>query len=323
MHLASKLDQLEKRFDELTQQMADPAIISDADQYRKITKAQSEISDIVAKYREWKKVEDRLSQARPMLHDPDPDLKSMAEMEIMELEPKKAQVEEELKVLLLPKDPNDDKNVVLEIRAGTGGDEAIHQVSHINMAEAALRRADLRHPSASHRADRLVDVSIARPIDHGRAHDDGSVAERRVAHGFLGRQLRPAVMRDGARFVRLGERPIGGAGTGGRQATHVDQPANISKMAGGAQQGGGGEGIAAMVVGRGAGLGYAGQVDDGVHTAQRFRESGAAFEVAMRQFDGGGQVRGRTSHQASQGTALRHKTFDQMATDEKNGRAHV
>src|ERR1017187_9083433 len=124
MHLASKLDQLEKRFDELTQEMADPAIISDADQYRKITKAQSEISDIVAKYREWKKVEDSLSQARPMLHDPDPDLKSMAEMEIMELEPKKAQVEEELKVLLLPKDPNDDKNVVLEIRAGTGGDEA-------------------------------------------------------------------------------------------------------------------------------------------------------------------------------------------------------
>ena len=59
-----------------------------------------------------------------MLQEPDPDLKSMAEMEIMELEPQKAQIEEELKVLLLPKDPNDDKNVVLEIRAGTGGDEA-------------------------------------------------------------------------------------------------------------------------------------------------------------------------------------------------------
>jgi peptide chain release factor 1 len=124
MHLASKLDQLDKRFDELTQQMADPAIISDADQYRKITKAQSELSDIVAKYREWKKVEDSLSQARPMLQEQDPDLKSMAEMEITELEPQKVRIEEELKVLLLPKDPNDDKNVVLEIRAGTGGDEA-------------------------------------------------------------------------------------------------------------------------------------------------------------------------------------------------------
>ena len=124
MHLASKLDQLEKRFDELTQQMADPAIISDADQYRKVTKAQSELSDIVAKYREWKKVEDSLSQARPMLQDSDPDLKAMAEMEITELEPQKTQIEEDLKILLLPKDPNDDKNVVLEIRAGTGGDEA-------------------------------------------------------------------------------------------------------------------------------------------------------------------------------------------------------
>ena len=124
MQLASKLDQLEKRFDELTQQMADPAIISDADQYRKVTKAQSELSDIVAKYREWKKVEDSLSQARPMLQEPDPDLKSMAEMEIAELEPQKLRIEDELKVLLLPKDPNDDKNVVLEIRAGTGGDEA-------------------------------------------------------------------------------------------------------------------------------------------------------------------------------------------------------
>jgi peptide chain release factor 1 len=124
MHLASKLDQLEKRFDELTQQMADPAIISDSDQYRKVTKAQSELSDIVAKYREWKKVEDSLAQARPMLQEADPDLKAMAEMEITELEPQKTQIEEDLKILLLPKDPNDDKNVVLEIRAGTGGDEA-------------------------------------------------------------------------------------------------------------------------------------------------------------------------------------------------------
>ena len=104
--------------------MADPAIISDSDQYRKVTKAQSELSDIVAKYREWKKVEDGLLQARPMLHDSDPELRAMAEMEVLELEPQKVQIEEDLKILLLPKDPNDDKNVVLEIRAGTGGDEA-------------------------------------------------------------------------------------------------------------------------------------------------------------------------------------------------------
>jgi peptide chain release factor 1 len=124
MQFVPKLDQLEKRFDGLTQQMADPAIISDADQYRKITKAQSEISDIVAKYRQWKKVEDGLSQARQMLADQNPELREMAEMEVTELEPQKLAIEEDLKILLLPKDPNDEKNVVLEIRAGTGGDEA-------------------------------------------------------------------------------------------------------------------------------------------------------------------------------------------------------
>ena len=124
MQFAQKLDQLEKRFDELTQQMADPAIISDADQYRKITKAQSDISDIVAKYRQWKKVEDSLSQARQMLADQNAEMRELAEMEVAELEPEKLAIEEELKILLLPKDPNDEKNVVLEIRAGTGGDEA-------------------------------------------------------------------------------------------------------------------------------------------------------------------------------------------------------
>ncbi|HEY1496780.1 MAG TPA: peptide chain release factor 1 [Candidatus Solibacter sp.] len=124
MQFAQKLDQLEKRFDELTQQMADPAIISDADQYRKVAKAQSELSDIAAKYREWKKVEDSLAQARPMLQEQDAELKEMAELEIAQLEPEKLRIEEELRILLLPKDPNDDKNVVLEIRAGTGGDEA-------------------------------------------------------------------------------------------------------------------------------------------------------------------------------------------------------
>ncbi|HUA57999.1 MAG TPA: peptide chain release factor 1 [Verrucomicrobiae bacterium] len=124
MQFAPKLEQLEKRFEELTQQMADPVVIADSDQYRKITKAQSELSEVVGKFREWKSVEDSLSQARSMLNETDPDLKAMAEQEVTELEPRQAQIEEELKILLLPKDPNDDKNIVLEIRAGTGGDEA-------------------------------------------------------------------------------------------------------------------------------------------------------------------------------------------------------
>ena len=124
MQFAQKLEQLEKRFDELTQQMADPAVISDADQYRKVTKAQAEFSEIVGKYREWKDTEDSLSQARAMLQEKDPELRVMAEEEVAQLEPQLARIEEEIKILLLPKDPNDDKNVVLEIRAGTGGDEA-------------------------------------------------------------------------------------------------------------------------------------------------------------------------------------------------------
>src|SRR5690242_12441828 len=124
MQYAQKLEQLEKRFEELNQQMADPAVISDAEQYRKVTKAHSELSEVVSKYRDWKKSADALSQARAMLDDHDPDLKAMAEDEIAQLEPDLTRIEEELKVLLLPKDPLNDKNVVLEIRAGTGGDEA-------------------------------------------------------------------------------------------------------------------------------------------------------------------------------------------------------
>ena len=124
MQFVQKLDQLEKRYDELTQQMADPAVIGDGEQYRKITKAQSELSEIIGKYRDWKKMESGLAQARGMLEERDPELRAMAEEEVASLAPELAKVEEQINVLLLPKDPNDEKNVVLDIRAGTGGDEA-------------------------------------------------------------------------------------------------------------------------------------------------------------------------------------------------------
>ena len=124
MQYAQKLDQLEKRYEELSQQMADPAVIADGERYRKVTKEQSELSEVVAKYREWKKVDDALSQARAMLQEKDPELRGMAEEEVAHLDPERVKLEEQLKVMLLPKDPLDDKNVVLEIRAGTGGDEA-------------------------------------------------------------------------------------------------------------------------------------------------------------------------------------------------------
>jgi peptide chain release factor 1 len=124
MQFVQKLEQLEKRFEELNQQMADPAVISDGDQYRKVAKNRSELEEVVGKFREWKSVEDGLSQARGMLEENDPELAAMAQEEAVRLEPRLGEIEEQLKVLLLPKDPLDDKNVVLEIRAGTGGDEA-------------------------------------------------------------------------------------------------------------------------------------------------------------------------------------------------------
>src|SRR5579872_4525315 len=143
MQFVQKLEQLEKRFEELTQQMADPAVISDGDRYRKVTKEQSELSEVVGKFREWKQVDDSLAQARGMLQESDAELKAMAEEEVARLAPEGARLEEDIKILLLPKDPNDDKNVVLEIRAGTGGDEAT--LFAAEMFRMYTRFAETRH----------------------------------------------------------------------------------------------------------------------------------------------------------------------------------
>ena len=124
MQFAQKLADIESRYEELTRQMADPAVIGDSELYRKTAKAQSDLADVVAKYREWKQVNDNLQQARAMIGDADPEIRQMADDEIGRLAPELAKIEDELKILILPKDPNDEKNVVLEIRAGTGGDEA-------------------------------------------------------------------------------------------------------------------------------------------------------------------------------------------------------
>jgi peptide chain release factor 1 len=124
MQFAQRLDETEARFESLTRQMADPAVINDSDTYRKITKEQSGLSEVVEKYREYKRARQNYDEARAMLGDSDPDVRAMAGDEIAHQEPVLARIEEELKVLLLPKDPLDDKNIVLEIRAGTGGDEA-------------------------------------------------------------------------------------------------------------------------------------------------------------------------------------------------------
>jgi peptide chain release factor 1 len=117
-----RLDQLEARYEELGQQLSDPNIVNNQENYRKVSKAHRDIEPTVEKFRQYRKLRDGVAEAKAMLTDAD--MKEMAELELAELEPKLAAVEEELKVMLLPKDPNDDKNVIVELRAGTGGDEA-------------------------------------------------------------------------------------------------------------------------------------------------------------------------------------------------------
>jgi peptide chain release factor 1 len=119
-----RLQEAEVRYNDLTSKMADAEVISDSDQYRKVTKAQSDLAEMVSKFREWKRASQELADARQMLNETDPDLQQMAEMEVARLEPEVTQIENDLQLLMLPKDPNDEKNVVLEIRKGAGGDEA-------------------------------------------------------------------------------------------------------------------------------------------------------------------------------------------------------
>ncbi len=124
MKYLKKLEEIEARFEELTREMADPSVASDPERYRKTAKAHSELEPVVQKFREWKKLTSELEGAREMLGEEDAEIREMAREDVARLESEIAKTEEELRILLLPKDPNDEKNVVLEVRAGTGGDEA-------------------------------------------------------------------------------------------------------------------------------------------------------------------------------------------------------
>ena len=127
-----RLDQIEARYEELNRALASPDITSDSSRYQKTAKAHSEISEIVEKYREYKDLTRGIAESKAVLADEkDPDMRAYAEEELAKLAGRIGTVEEDLKVLLLPKDPNDEKNVVLEIRAGTGGDEATLFVAEV------------------------------------------------------------------------------------------------------------------------------------------------------------------------------------------------
>src|SRR5262245_30575706 len=123
--LIEKLRTVEARYDELTQQLADPEGVSDSKRYQRTAKAHAERGELVEKFREDKDLERGIAETKAMVREEsDIELKTMAEEELAGLEDRLGKCENELKLLLLPKDPNDERNVILEIRAGTGGDEA-------------------------------------------------------------------------------------------------------------------------------------------------------------------------------------------------------
>ena len=124
IRMFDKLEFTLEKYDELSAKVSDPEIISDQPTWQKLMKEMGEMDSLVQKYREYKKVKEELAEAKAMLEENDEELRDMAKTEITQLDGRIEELNEELRVLLLPKDPNDDKNVILEIRAGTGGEEA-------------------------------------------------------------------------------------------------------------------------------------------------------------------------------------------------------
>jgi peptide chain release factor 1 len=126
VYLLEKLQSVEQTFNELTRRLADPDVISDPYEVQKVAKARSSLEEVVNAYDLWKKAQEDLAGASQVLKEAasDPQMQEMAALEVKELEQKLVDLEHRMTILLLPRDPNDDKNIMLEIRAGTGGDEA-------------------------------------------------------------------------------------------------------------------------------------------------------------------------------------------------------
>ncbi len=120
-----KLQDLERRYDELSEKLGDPEVVSSLERYKKTAKAHSELREIVEEFRSYRSIQKRIEEAKTILAEAsDEELRELAREELSELHEVEEAAEERLRLLLLPRDPNDQKNVILEIRAGTGGDEA-------------------------------------------------------------------------------------------------------------------------------------------------------------------------------------------------------
>jgi peptide chain release factor 1 len=122
--MLDKLAEVEKRYMELERMMSDPKLLGQQREYSKLAKERAEIEEIVTRYREWRKVEQEIHDNRQLLEERDEAIRELAKEEITALRARKETLENQLKILILPKDPNDAKNVIVEIRAGTGGEEA-------------------------------------------------------------------------------------------------------------------------------------------------------------------------------------------------------
>ncbi len=119
-----RLDQIEAKYEELGRQLSDPSLLADQKKFQGVAKQHRDLEPTVEAFRRYRHLKAAIDEARVMAGDSDPEMSAMAAEELAELEPRLPDAEEELKVLLLPKDPNDDKNIIIEVRAGTGGDEA-------------------------------------------------------------------------------------------------------------------------------------------------------------------------------------------------------
>ena len=139
-----KLDFITEKYKELSEKGADPAVIADQKTWQKHMKEMAEIEPVVRAYESYRKMQSDLADARELIElEDDEEMREMAKEEAKELEEKMEKAQEELKILLLPKDPNDDKNVILEIRAGTGGEEAA--LFGNDLLRMYLRYAERRH----------------------------------------------------------------------------------------------------------------------------------------------------------------------------------
>jgi len=149
-----KLNEVENRYEELSQLLGDPEIISDQQVFQKYAREHSEIASVVDTYRKYKDVDGELEDNRELLSDPDPEMRELAKDEIKRLTLEKERLEKELQLLLVPKDPRDEKNVIMEVRAGTGGEEAA-------LFAADLFRAYSRYAESKRWKIELIDESLA------------------------------------------------------------------------------------------------------------------------------------------------------------------